>query len=182
MDVNCLTSTLNSVYNKVTFNEKSAITKENLCTKYFPFTHNYVALNEKPPIIKENLRIFFFVIGGVECSCQLFWIQTKQINSVGCAVNDKMVAVLSSAMERYPLGWIDLWITMKIYIGHYKPEITSDTWINCNNPSHIGNKSISFILLTSQLICKRISISWISLMKPLVITACNNGKKFCQSF
>ena len=32
-------------------------------------THLYkdVALNKKPPITKENLRIFFFVIGGVEC-------------------------------------------------------------------------------------------------------------------
>ena len=38
-------STLNSVYNQVTFNEKSAITKENLCTKYFTFTYKYVALN-----------------------------------------------------------------------------------------------------------------------------------------
>ena len=52
-------TTLNSIYNKVTFNEKSAITKENLCTKYFPFTHKYVTLNEKPPITKQNLHIFF---------------------------------------------------------------------------------------------------------------------------
>ena len=29
-------STLNSAYNEVAFNEKSAITKENLRTKYFP--------------------------------------------------------------------------------------------------------------------------------------------------
>ena len=39
--------TLNSIYNEVTFNEKSAITKEKLCTKYFPFTYKYVALNKK---------------------------------------------------------------------------------------------------------------------------------------
>ena len=52
-------STLNSIYNKVTFNEKSAIMKENLCTKYFQFTYNDIALNKKPPIKKENLHIFF---------------------------------------------------------------------------------------------------------------------------
>ena len=60
--------TLNSVYIEVTFNEKLAIMKENLCTKYFPFTYKYVTLNEKLPIVKENLHIFFFVIGRVECS------------------------------------------------------------------------------------------------------------------
>ena len=53
------THTLNSIYNEVAFNEKSAIMKENLSTKYFSFTYKYVALNEKPPITKENLRIFF---------------------------------------------------------------------------------------------------------------------------
>ena len=55
-----LCCTLNSAYNEVVFNEKSAITKENLCTKYTPFTYKYVALDEKPPIAKQNLRIFFF--------------------------------------------------------------------------------------------------------------------------
>ena len=59
--------TLNSAYNEVTFNEKSPITKENLCTKYTPFTYKYIILNEKPPITKQNLCIFFFIIGGVEC-------------------------------------------------------------------------------------------------------------------
>ena len=54
-------STLNSAYNKVTFNEKSAITKENLHTKYTPFTYKYVALNEKPPIMKQNHHIFFLL-------------------------------------------------------------------------------------------------------------------------
>ena len=38
--------TLNSVYNEVAFNKKSVIPKENLCTKYFPFTYKYVTLNE----------------------------------------------------------------------------------------------------------------------------------------
>ena len=61
-------STLNSAYNEVTFNEKSAITKENLCTKYTPFTYKYITLNEKLPIMKQNLCIFFFIIGGVECT------------------------------------------------------------------------------------------------------------------
>ena len=51
-------NTLNSIYNKVTFNEKLAITKENLFTKYFPFTYKYVTFNEKPPIMKRNLCIF----------------------------------------------------------------------------------------------------------------------------
>ena len=52
--------TLNSAYNEVAFNEKSAITKENPRTKYTLFTYNDVALNEKPPITKQNLCIFFF--------------------------------------------------------------------------------------------------------------------------
>ena len=62
------TSTLNSTYNEVTFNKKSAIMKENLCTRCTPFTYKYTALNKKPPIAKQNLCIFFFVIGRVECN------------------------------------------------------------------------------------------------------------------
>ena len=53
------------------FNEKSAITKENLHTKYTPFPYNDVTLNEKPPITKQNLRVYFFLIGGVERN----WVQ-----------------------------------------------------------------------------------------------------------
>ena len=53
--------TLNSAYNEVTFNAKLAITKENLCTKYTPFTYKYIALNEKPPITKQNLHIFYLL-------------------------------------------------------------------------------------------------------------------------
>ena len=52
-------STLNSAYNKVTFNKKSAITKENLCKKYTPSKYKHISLKEKPPIIKQNLHIFF---------------------------------------------------------------------------------------------------------------------------
>ena len=62
--------TLNPTYNKVTFNEKSDITKENPNTKYTPFTYNDIALNEKLPILKQNLCIFFFIIGGDECIYQ----------------------------------------------------------------------------------------------------------------
>ena len=51
--------TRNSAYNEVAFNEKSAIMKENLRTKYTPFTYKYIGLNEKLPITKQNLRIFF---------------------------------------------------------------------------------------------------------------------------
>ena len=54
-----ISNTLNSTYNKVACNEKLAIMKENLHTKYTPFTYNDVALNEKPPIMKQNLHIFF---------------------------------------------------------------------------------------------------------------------------
>ena len=53
-------NTLNSAYNEVAFNEKSAITKENLRTKYTPFTYNDIALIDKLPIMKQNLCIFFF--------------------------------------------------------------------------------------------------------------------------
>ena len=52
--------TLNSPYNKVTFNEKSAITKENLHTKYTPFTYNDIDLNKKPPVTKQNLHFFCY--------------------------------------------------------------------------------------------------------------------------
>ena len=51
--------TLNSAYDKVTFNKKLAIMKENIHTKYTPFTYKYVTLNEKPPLMKQNLHIFF---------------------------------------------------------------------------------------------------------------------------
>ena len=61
-------STLNSTYNEVTFNEKLAITKKNLHTKYTAFTYNDITLNKKPPIMKQNLHIFFFIIGRVECT------------------------------------------------------------------------------------------------------------------
>ena len=54
-------STLNSAYNEVALNKKSAIMKENIHTKYTPFTYNDLALNEKPPITKQNLHIFFLL-------------------------------------------------------------------------------------------------------------------------
>ena len=66
-----MVNTLNSAYNKVAFNEKSAITKENLHTKYTSFTYNDITLIEKPPIMKQNLCLFFFIIDGVECSCPI---------------------------------------------------------------------------------------------------------------
>ena len=74
--------TLNSIYNEVTFNEKSVITKENLCAKYFPFAYKYIALNEKPPITKENLHIFFFITGRVECNQTAHEILTKEISLI----------------------------------------------------------------------------------------------------
>ena len=52
--------TLNSVYIQFSFKEKLAITKENLYTKYFPFTYKYVTLNEKPPINEGKSPHFFF--------------------------------------------------------------------------------------------------------------------------
>ena len=72
------------VYNEVTFNEKSAMTEENIYTKYFPFTYKYVVLNEKPPIMKENLHIFFFIIGRVECSYNDY--HTWELADVSCVV------------------------------------------------------------------------------------------------
>ena len=47
----CIYIHSNSAYIEVAFNEKSAITKENLCTKYTPFTYKYIALNKKLPIM-----------------------------------------------------------------------------------------------------------------------------------
>ena len=35
--------------------------KENLHTKYTPFTYNDIALYEKPPITKQNLHTFFLL-------------------------------------------------------------------------------------------------------------------------
>ena len=62
--------------------------KENLCTKYFPFTYKYITLNEKPPVMKENLCIFFyyrqswvyqssFVAGSVYYTSSEHYIQAK---------------------------------------------------------------------------------------------------------
>ena len=65
---NSVWDALNSAYNEVAFNEKLAITKESLHTKYTPFTYKYIALNEKPPIMKQNPCIFFFIIDRVECT------------------------------------------------------------------------------------------------------------------
>ena len=62
------TNTLSSTYNEVAFNENSAITKQNLHTKYTPFTYYDVTFNEKLPIMRQNLCIFFFVIGRAECT------------------------------------------------------------------------------------------------------------------
>ena len=53
--------TLNSAYNKVTFNEKSAIMKENLLTKYTPFTFNEVALNKKNAYNEAKSPHIFFL-------------------------------------------------------------------------------------------------------------------------
>ena len=75
--------TLNSTYNEVAFNEKLPITKENLCTKYTPFTYEHIALNEKLPITKQNLHIFFFIIGRVECSWNLDWLKA-QVFAIPC--------------------------------------------------------------------------------------------------
>ena len=75
-------NTLNSAYNEVAFNEKSAITKENLCTKYTPFTYKYIILNKKLPITKQNLCIIFFIIDRVECSSNcLVLIMHRQLGS-----------------------------------------------------------------------------------------------------
>ena len=63
-----LPHTLNSAYKEVAFNEKSTIMKENLHTKYTPFTYNDIALVKKLSKMKQNLHIFFFVIGRVECT------------------------------------------------------------------------------------------------------------------
>ena len=54
-----LGNTLNSFYKEVAFNKKLPIMKENLCTKYTPFTYKYIALNEKLPITKQISAYFF---------------------------------------------------------------------------------------------------------------------------
>ena len=41
--------------------------KENLCTKYFPFTYNDITLNKKATYDVGKSPHIFFVIGGVEC-------------------------------------------------------------------------------------------------------------------
>ena len=83
--------TLNSTYNKVTFNQKLAIIKENLHTKYTPFTYNDITLYENPSIMKQNLHIFF-VIGRVGC---------KPCNHYGCA-NWKTLQLEHSIDHNFP--------------------------------------------------------------------------------
>ena len=70
--------TLNSAYNEVAFNKKLPIMKENFSTKYTPFTYKYIALNEKSHITKQNLCIFFFITGRVECMQLLLQIEKLQ--------------------------------------------------------------------------------------------------------
>ena len=58
--ISCMVGcTLNSAYNEVAFNEKSAITKENLCTKYFHSPIMTLPLTKSHLLMKENLHIFF---------------------------------------------------------------------------------------------------------------------------
>ena len=52
-DCNTADCTLNSAYIEVAFNEKSAITKENPHTKYFPLT----VMLKMPPIMKSLYEI-----------------------------------------------------------------------------------------------------------------------------
>ena len=92
--------TLNSTYNEVTFNEKLPITKENLCTKYTPFTYKYVILNEKPPITKQNLCIFFFIIGTVECRYKRFYSPEIDITWTLISVVDEYFPILNGKVTR----------------------------------------------------------------------------------
>ena len=87
--------TLNYTYNKVAFNEKSAIKKENLHTKYTPFTYKYFALNEKPPTMKQNLHIFFFLVGGVECTCLLRVLSFSSCNPLAPVLSLYMTGMVS---------------------------------------------------------------------------------------
>ena len=97
----CYKSTLNSTCNEVAFNEKSAITKENLCTKYFPLTYKYVILNEKLPITKQNLHIFFFVIGGVECG-----VAGAMLYTVYASKMESILEVSNQTEEKARSSWI----------------------------------------------------------------------------
>ena len=52
--------TLNSVYNEVAFKEKSAITKENLCTKYSHLPINTCPL-AKSCLLQRKISAYFFI-------------------------------------------------------------------------------------------------------------------------
>ena len=95
VDLSVEFDTLNSAYNEVTFNKKLAITKENLPTKYTPFTYKDLTLNEKLPITKQNLCIFFFVIGGVECTVNNSILVLKDKFSVGDDVLNRFSSYVS---------------------------------------------------------------------------------------
>ena len=100
-----LTNTPNSTYNEVAFNEKSAITKENLSTKYFLFTYKYVTLNEKLPITKENLHNFF--IGRVECKKQ---VQTfigiiNYLAKFSLRLSELAEPITELAKDKVPFNW-----------------------------------------------------------------------------
>ena len=120
--------TLYSAYNEVTFNEKSAIMKENLHTKYTPFTYNDIALNEKPPIMKQNLCIFLFIIGRVECT----------YSGLQCIQQSCQIRTLY-----YP--------TIQSYAQIGEWNITPPIFLNMH-PSHIMLGPIHVYILTQELI------------------------------
>ena len=101
MDSRITNYTLNSIYNEVTFNEKSDIMKENLCTKYLPFTYKYIALNKKLPITRENIRIYFFVIGRVECIILKNCAKEGLVVTTLWLMRGKFVGWTSSIMNLY---------------------------------------------------------------------------------
>ena len=129
-------NTLNTAYNEVTFNEKSAIMKENLCTKYMPFTYKYIALNKKPPITKQNLHIFFFVIGGVECN-KLTSIICFDLSAAFDTVNH---SILLEVMRNYfgianmALDWISCYLRNRKFSVHIDSFSSNTKTINFSIP------------------------------------------------
>ena len=89
------------------------------------YTYKYVVLNEKLPIMKQNLRIFFFIIGGVEC-----------INSFKQAQHETQISLLSTYIECPRFCQYSSTLTINMLMLYYNHMYTNVQLIPCAKRLH----------------------------------------------